>query len=152
MNVAEFLKEKNVEFDLIPHRDTYDAQRMAQELHVPGREVAKTVLLRFPQEHACLVAVLPANRQIDFAKASQELGTDRLELATELEMSEHCPDCEIGALPPFGSRYGMKTIVDAALAEDEEIVFEGNTHHEAIRMRFDDFCDIETPLIASFAR
>lgn len=152
MNIAEFLKDKNVEFELLPHRDTYDAQRMAQELHVPGREVAKTVLLRSSDEHACLVAVLPANRQIDFAKAAKELGGGQVELATELEMSEHCPDCEIGALPPFGSRYGMKTVVDADLAEDDEIVFEGNTHHEAIRMKFDDFCDIEKPLIASFTR
>lgn len=152
MNIVEFLKTKDVEFELLPHRDTYDAQRMAQELHVPGREVAKTVLLRSADEHGCLVAVLPANRQIDFAKAAEELGSSQVELATELEMSEHCPDCEIGALPPFGSPYGMNTVIDADLAEDDEIVFEGNTHHEAIRMKFDDYCDIEKPIIASLTR
>ena len=68
-------------------------------------------------------------------------------MATEIEMAELCPDCEIGALPPFGSQYGLKTVVDESLVADEWIVFEGNTHAEAIRMKFADFCDIEHPLV-----
>lgn len=150
MKVVEFLRDKNVEFQVLSHRDTYDAQRMAHELHVSGREVAKTVLLRSPDGKTCVVAMLPADKQIDFARLADEMGGGKWELATEHEIAQHCPDCEFGALPPFGSRYGMKTIVDASLAEDEEIVFEGNTHHESIRMKLNDFCDIENPLIASF--
>ena len=150
MKVDKVLTDKGVPHDVIPHRDTYDAQRMAQTLHVSGREVAKTVLLRADGGGAYVVAVLPANRTIDFERARAALGAEQVELANELELAEHCPDCELGALPPFGSHYGMKTIVDQSLAEDEQIVFEGNTHHEAIRMRFADFQQLENPALASF--
>jgi Ala-tRNA(Pro) deacylase len=151
MNVQEFLSSKGVEYDAIPHRNVYDAQRLAQELHTPGREVAKTVLLRADSGYAYVVAVLPATKTIDFEKMSAALGGSKIELATELEIQEHCPDCEIGALPPFGSQYGMKTVVEESLAKDEEIVFEGNNHHEAIRIGYEDFRRIEEPLIAPFA-
>jgi Ala-tRNA(Pro) deacylase len=151
MIVEDYLKEANVEFDVIPHRETHDAQRMAQTLHVSGRDVAKTVLLRADGGYAYVVAVLPANKTIDFERASIALGHSKLDLASEIEMSNRCPDCELGVLPPFGSQYGMKTIVDESLAEEEEIVFEGNTHHEAIRIKFTDFCRLESPQITSFA-
>jgi Ala-tRNA(Pro) deacylase len=151
MKVSELLKTRQVKFDVITHPDTYDAQRMAQTLHVPGREVAKTVLLKEPGSATYVVAVLPATRTVDFKRASAMLGGGQLELASEDELSQLCPDCEVGALPPFGSQYGMRTIVDQGLTDDEEIVFEGNSHHEAIRMRFVDFQTVEQPLIGSFA-
>lgn len=150
MNVAEFLKRERIDFQLLPHRDTYDAQRMAQSLHISGRHVAKTVLLRVNHGESFVVAVLPANRAVDFELASQLLG-GRVELASEREMAEHCTDCEVGVLPPFGSQYDMRTVLDRCLTEDEEIVFEGNTHHEAYRMLCDDFCRIEKPLIGDLS-
>ncbi len=150
MNVSDFLKQRNVHFDLIQHVDTYDSQRLAQAVHTPGREVAKTVLLRVKGQNGYVVAVLPANMTIDLERAAQLLGKGKLELATEIEISRHCPDCEMGVLPPFGSQYGLTTVVDASLGEDEEIVFEGNSHHEAIRMRFEDFLQIERPLVGNF--
>lgn len=151
MNVQEFLSEKHTRYKAIPHRDTYDAQRLAQELHTPGRDIAKTVLLRADRGYLYIVAVLPATKTIDFDKVSAAFGGAQIELATELEIKEHCSDCELGTLPPFGSEYGMKTLVEASLTRDEEIVFEGNNHHEAIRMRYEDFHRIEEPLIAQFA-
>jgi Ala-tRNA(Pro) deacylase len=152
MNIADFLQQEKVKFDLIPHRDTYNAQSMAQTLHVSGHHVAKTVLLRADGGKAYVVAVLAASRSIDLELASQLLGGRKLELATEQEVAEHCPDCELGALPPFGSYYGMMTMVDAGLDEDEEILFEGNTHHESIRMKFQDFRQIEQPVVGHFTR
>jgi Ala-tRNA(Pro) deacylase len=151
MNVQQYLRTHSVQYDVIPHRSTYDAQRMAQTLHVPGREVAKTVLLRADQGFTYVVAVLPATMNVDLTAAGRALGGSKLELATEVEIQEHCPDCEMGVLPPFGSQYGMKTIVDKSLTEDEEIVFEGNSHQEAIRMKYSDFHHLEEPLVASFA-
>ena len=151
MNVQEFLSDRQVVYEPIPHGDVYDAQRLAQELHTPGREVAKTVLLRADHAYAYLVAVLPATKTIDFNKVSEALGGSKIELATELEIQEHCPDCEIGTLPPFGSQYGMHTLVEESLTKDEDIVFEGNNHHEAIRMRYRDFQRIEEPRVVSFA-
>lgn len=151
MNVEQFLAGQCVQYDVIPHRSTFDAQRMAQTLHVPGCQIGKTVLLRADSGDAYIVAVLPATKSIDFSKASKALGGSKIELASEAEMAEHCPDCEIGVLPPFGSHLGMTTLVDKSLVEDEEIVFEGNRHDEAIRMKLVDFRRIEEPLVVSFA-
>ena len=152
MNLHNYLLDKNVEFDVIPHRETHDAQRMAQAVHVSGREVAKTVLLRANGGYKYILAVLPADKAIDFEKASKILGGTKLSLATRPDLAAHCPDCEPGALPPFGSQYNVQTIVDKRLVEEEEIVFEGCTHCESIRMKFDDFRRIEEPLIADIAR
>jgi Ala-tRNA(Pro) deacylase len=151
MNVQRFLNDRRVPFDILTHEPTYDAQHMAQAVHVSGREVAKTVLLRANHGYKYIVAVLPATSMIDFAMASRNLGDTELALATEIEMADICPDCEIGALPPFGSHYGLKTLVDESLAADEWIVFEGNSHTEAIRMKFADFCDLEHPLVMPIA-
>ena len=150
MNIDKFLQAQSVEYDVIPHRATYDAQRLAQELHVTGHEVAKTVLVRCNHGYQYVVAVLPADRRIDMEKMSEALGGSELQLATEVEIAEHCPDCEFGALPPFGTQYGMQTIVDESLTHDETIVFEGNAHDEAIRMKFADFQRLEEPLVAPF--
>ncbi len=124
---------------------------MAGQLHVPGREVAKAILLRARPKRDYIVAVLPANMVIDLDRAAKMVEAKRLELATEPEIATFCTDCEFGALPPFGSRYGLKTIVDSTLAEDDVILFEGNTHHDAIRMKFDDYRRLENPTVASFA-
>jgi len=150
MNVREFLSENDVTFEVIQHRPTYDAQRMAQATHTPGRDVAKTVLLRGGADAPYVVAVVPSTRNIDLDRAGHALRIERAELATEPEIKEHCPDCEIGVLPPFGSRYGMKTLVDEALTHEDQIVFESNTHEESIRMSYADFDRLEQPQVASF--
>ena len=149
MNVADFLRVKRVAYEFIPHERTTEAQRLAHSVHAPGREVAKTVLLKAGA--AYVVAVLPADRSIDLDLAKQALGASKVELATELEIANHCPDCELGALPPFGSQYRMKTLVEESLTEDEQIVFEGNNHHEAYRINFADFQRLEQPIVAAFA-
>ena len=151
MKIQEFLEEKNVPFEMLPHAETFDAQRMAATLHVSGRQVAKTVLLRANSGSEFFVAVLPANKSVDLELASKMLGGSQIELADESEIAKHCPDCELGALPPFGSEYCMKTIVDASLAEVDEIVFEANTHHEAVKMKFEDYQRTEEPMLGSFA-
>jgi Ala-tRNA(Pro) deacylase len=152
MNVVSLLNEKKCQFERIPHEPTYGAQRLAQELHVPGHDVAKTVLLRADGGSQFIVAVLPASKNINFEKTSKLLGKGKVHLATEFEIAAHCPDCDFGVLPPFGSRYGMKTIVDSSFEDDLEIVFESNTHDEAVRMKFADFVQLEDPLVAPFAQ
>jgi Ala-tRNA(Pro) deacylase len=119
-------------------------------LHVAGRAVAKTVLL-CANGYGYVVAVLPANKKLDLDRAAKLLGGATLRLAKKEEICEHCPDCECGILPPFGSRYAMQTILDSSLAENDEIVFEGNTHQEAIRMKFEEFRRLEEPLVAPIA-
>src|SRR5262245_38074731 len=149
MNVQQFLEQRSVPFRMLSHQPTFTAQRLAQVVHVPGSEVAKAVLLR--ADDGFVLAVLPATRSVNIFRMRELVGADSVELATEVECGDCFPDCELGALPPFGSKYGMRTMVDRSLAEDDEIVFEGNTHHEAIRMNFRDYVDLERPRIAEFS-
>ena len=129
MNIADFLAEKKVHFDRILHTETHDAQRLAAAVHTPAREVAKTVLLRANGGYTYVVAVLPADKAVDLEKAAETLGGSKLVLATEAEIVQHCRDCEVGALPPFGSLYGMRTVVDESITQDDTIVFEGDTRY-----------------------
>jgi Ala-tRNA(Pro) deacylase len=152
MNIPSFLEEHHCSFTVVPHHVTYSAERLAHELHVPGREVAKTVMLQTDGNREFVVAVLPANKKVDMDRVSQLLGRKTVKLADEDQIATQCPDCELGVLPPFGSQYGMKTITDASLADDKEIVFEGNTHREAIQMKFDEFRRIEHPIIGHIGK
>jgi Ala-tRNA(Pro) deacylase len=152
MKVLEFLDHSHIPYEVLTHEPTYDAQHMAHAVHVPGKAVAKTVLLRANHGYRYMTAIVPATRMIDFDVASHALGNCELRLATEEEVSEVCPDCEFGVLPPFGSQYGAKTVVDSSLAKEDEIVFEGSTHHESIRMKLADFCRLESPLIVPLTR
>jgi prolyl-tRNA editing enzyme YbaK/EbsC (Cys-tRNA(Pro) deacylase) len=99
-----------------------------------------------------MTAVVPATRKIDFDIASRALGHSELRLASESAVSEVCPDCEPGVLLPFGSQYGVTTLVDSSLEKEDQIVFEGNTPEESIRMKFADFCRLESPLIVTLAK
>ena len=151
MNIRQFLQEQAVDYEVIVHSDTFEAQRMAHEVHVSGHEVAKTVLLSVHNGSKCVVAVLPASRKIDLDKARQALNDPTVAVAPEQEIQKLCPDCEKGALPPFGRQYGTTTLVDRTLTEDEMIVFEANTHHESIRMALVDYVRLENPDIVDLA-
>src|SRR5205085_8172829 len=124
MNVQKFLEQRNVLFQMLDHAPTYAAQRLAQVGHVSGEEVAKVVLLR--ADDGFVLAVLPATRSVNVARVRELVGAATVKLATEPECGQCFPDCELGALPPFGSKYGLRTLVDRSLSEDDEIVFEGN--------------------------
>ena len=152
MNVRHFLETRQVPFETIRHRETFDAQHLAQALATPGREVAKSVLIRADHNYRYIVAVLPATHRIDFDELSRFLGGAELELATEVEIAERCPDCEFGVLPPFGSHYGAQTIVDESLTHDETITFDSVCHTEAMRMKYVDYYNFEHPLVARFAK
>jgi Ala-tRNA(Pro) deacylase len=149
MNLDEVLTQRHVPHERLHHRPTYTANRMAQVLHVPGKEVAKSVLLRSGQGY--VLAVLPATHYVDLERLRAELGEERLEMASEKEMDQIFPDCERGALPPFGSFYHVPTVVDESLTGDEAIVFEGQTHEDAIRMTYRDYEALEHPVKRRFA-
>jgi Ala-tRNA(Pro) deacylase len=151
MKTRDFLQQRRVPFEVVPHEETFDASRLAQAVHTPGRKVAKSVLLRADGGSQYIVAVLPSTHRVDLEGVSRALGGANVRLATEAEVSEHCPDCECGVLPPFGSQYAAETIVDTSLTDDDEIVFEGSTHCEAIRMKYRDYCRIEHPRVVPFA-
>ncbi len=149
MKLDDFLNQRQVPFERLEHPTAFTASRIAKVLHVPGQEVAKTVLLHVDDVY--VLVVLPATHHVDLQRVRQQLGATRVELASEAEMQRVCPDCEPGAIPPFGSLYHLTTLVDETLAEDEEIVFESQSHHEAIRMAYRDFQEQEHPRLGHFA-
>ena len=149
MWVRDYLRDRRVHFEALLHHPAGSAARVAHCLHVSGNQVAKGVLLR--ADSGYLLAVLPATHRIDLALLAESLRSERLEVADEDEVERVFHDCQPGALPPFGHLYGLRTIVDPSLAKSAEIVLEGNTRHEGLRMRYRDYEAIESPALASFA-
>ncbi|HVU87420.1 MAG TPA: YbaK/EbsC family protein [Gemmataceae bacterium] len=151
MNVQEYLREHQATFHVIDHPAAYSAQRVAEAVHVSGDWVAKSVVLKAAHGFCYYLIVVPASARVDLDKLRQAMGVVDIELATEDEIAALCRDCEVGALPPFGSQHGMETIVDESLTWAEEIVFEGNSHEQAIRMKYRDFYELEHPLVLGVA-
>lgn len=137
MTVGTYLRNRGIPFVTILHRPAPSAARVAQSVHVAGRCVAKSVLLR--TERWYVLAVLPATHRVDLAMLEEAMGGAPVQLASEDEVERLFLDCERGARPPFGALYGVTTLVDESLACDGEIVVEGNTRHEGIRLRYRDY-------------
>lgn len=148
--LAEYLDEYGVIYAAIRHPKAYTAQEVAAQLHCRGKEMVKTVVIK-AGPHSIL-AVLPATHRIDFYMLSDVLQFEDVRLATEPEFQDLFPECEPGAMPPFGNLYGVPVLCDNSLTEDEVIHFNAGTHTEAIRVRFEDFRRLVKPKIASFAR
>jgi Ala-tRNA(Pro) deacylase len=148
MRVADFLSEQHVPFEMLLHPPAFTAQNRAKFLHLPGRQVAKSVLLKGPGGY--LLAILPATRHIDPELLSEALGGP-VRLATDREITDVFPDCEWGVVPPFGRLYGLPVVLDDSLAPDAWMVFEGNSHAEALRLHCRDYEYLEKPRRLRFA-
>ena len=149
MNIQEYLQSQHVGFQTVLHQPVPSSSRLAGSLHVPGRQVAKAVLVKTGAGY--VLAVLPATARIDLARLSDVLDGAAVALASEDEAERVFDDCERGALPPFGRLYGLTTVVDTSLAAGSEIVCVGNARHEGLRLRYRDFEAIENPTRARFA-
>ncbi|MEX0821329.1 MAG: YbaK/EbsC family protein [Rhodothermales bacterium] len=147
--LTSYLDEEGVKFVVIKHSRAFTAQEVAASAHIPGKEMAKTVMVKVDGEMA--MTVLPASYQVDLNRLRDRTGAESVELASEDDFKELFPDCEVGAMPPFGSLYGMKTFMAAVLAEDEEIAFNAGSHTELIRMSFADYFRLEDPIELQFA-
>lgn len=146
--LKEYLEGQKVPYQHDVHRTAYTAQEVAAEEHVPGKIVAKTVVIKVDDGFA--MAVLPAVQRVDLAALKTALGAREIRLATEFEFTGLFPDCDVGAMPPFGNLYGLPVYVDQALAADPEIVFNAGTHQDTIRMKFPDFARLVQPRVLSF--
>lgn len=149
MRILEFLQSKHVPFTAHRHSSTPTAQEMAHAMHETGDHIAKTVVLKADGQF--LIAVLQATHSIDLDKVRAVLGADAVSLATKQELGDLFPDCESGAVPPFGSKYGLRTLVDRPIIWESHVLFEGNAHDETIRMKYRDFDRLERPQIADFS-
>jgi Ala-tRNA(Pro) deacylase len=146
--LKDFLDSYQVKYVTVQHSPAFSAQEVAASVHVPGKEMAKTVIVNVKGELA--MAVLPANYHIDFHRLMDALRTSDMYLATEEEFQSRFPDCELGAMPPFGNLYGMKTYVSQSLSEDEHITFEAGSHSEVITLSWQDYQRLVSPAIVSF--
>jgi Ala-tRNA(Pro) deacylase len=147
--LKEFLDENNVKYITIRHSMAFKSQEIAATTHISGKELAKTVMIIIDGKMA--MAVLPASTHIDFDSLKEILGTRNVLLATETEFKFRFPDCEIGAMPPFGNLYDMEVYVAEPLTEDKEIAFNAGSHTELIRLSYKDFERLVKPRIFKFA-
>lgn len=134
--VMDMLREAAVPFELIHHRADFTAQETAQDTHTPGRRFIKTVVVRVDDDLA--LALLPAPRMVNVEALQRALGASKVRLASEAEIAERFPTCEVGALPPFGSLFGARVYSDLHLDDEEPVTFTAGTHRDAIRMRYGD--------------
>ncbi len=143
-----YLDDNKIHYTMMSHSPAYTAQSAAATLHVPGKELAKTVVVSTADQPA--LAVLPASFHVNLKKLGELLGKPA-RLASEQEFISLFPDCELGAMPPFGQLYKLPVYVDRALEADEEIVFNAGTHRDAVRMKYADFKRLASPRVADFA-
>lgn len=148
--LREFLDENNVKYLVISHSIAYTAQEIAASAHIPGKEVAKTVIVKL--DGKMTMAVLPAPYKVDFDLIKKATGAKDVELASEEEFKYLFPGCEIGAMPPFGNLYDMDTIVAKSLTEDEDIAFNAGTHKELIKLSYKDFENAVKPKILKISK
>jgi len=147
--LKEFLDEHRVKYLTISHSVSYTAAGIAALTHTPGRELAKTVVVKV--DGALAMAVVSAAQHVDLGQLKAVTGAQTVELATEDEFKERFPDCEAGAMPPFGNLYGMPVFADESLSRDKEITFNAGSHRELIRMAWEDFKTLVQPRLARVA-
>lgn len=147
--LKEFLDSNKVKYVTINHSTTYTAQEIAALTKIPGKEMAKTVMVKLDGKMA--MAVLPASYKVNFNYLKKIAGAKKVELATEKEFKEMFPECDTGAMPPFGNLYDLDVYSTESLAEDEEIAFSAGSHTEIIRMAYKDFEQLVKPKVMKFS-
>jgi Ala-tRNA(Pro) deacylase len=147
MDLVKFLKSNKVPFQLRHHPARFTAQEVAAAEHITGEEVVKAVIVRTDGRFA--MCVLPATFQLKMDQVRQALGGQDVRLATEEEIEQLFPDCQVGAMPPFGKEYGVETWAEDALAADEEILVPAGTHEDSVLMAWEDYARLAQPKVAS---
>ena len=147
--LKDYLDSKGVLYITLKHSPAYTAQQIAATSHISGKELAKTVIVKLDGNIA--MAVLPASYRINMSLLKDAAGAETIELATEQEFMNLFPECEIGAMPPFGNLYKMRVYLASSLAEDKEITFNAGTHSELIKMLYKDYEKLVDPAIVKIS-
>lgn len=148
-NLRHYLDSHNIKYMVISHSLAYTAQGIAALVHVSGKKLAKTVIVKI--DGVLAMAVIPASAHVDLERLRKLTGARTVELASEREFQHAFPDCETGAMPPFGNLYDMAVYADQGLAGQEEITFSAGTHRELVRMHWDDMLRLVKPVVAELA-
>jgi len=144
--LREFLDSHQIKYLVISHSLAYTAQGVAALAHVSGKKLAKTVIVKI--DGVLAMVVVPASLHVDLELLKKLTGAQTVELASEREFKGAFPDCETGAMPPFGNLYDMPVYADESLAEYEEITFSAGTHRELVRMSWKDMVRLVSPTIS----
>jgi Ala-tRNA(Pro) deacylase len=145
-----FLRDNAVPFQVQHHPLAYTAQEVAASEHIPGKMMTKVIMAY--ADGTMVMLALPAPRRVDATKAAAALGAKEVRLAHEEQFAATFPDCQVGAMPPFGNMYNLPVYVDTVLTEDETIVFRAGTHTDTISVKYADFERLVRPTVADFAR
>jgi Ala-tRNA(Pro) deacylase len=147
--LLQLLDTNGIKYLVLTHSPAYTAQEIAMLAHIPGQEMAKTVILKI--DGKMTMAALPASHMVDFRRLRELTGATTVELANEVEFKDRFPECEVGAMPPFGNLYKMDVLVEGSLAEDEEIAFNAGSHRELVKMAYKDLDNLVHPKIMKFS-
>ena len=147
--LREFLDSHNIKYMVLSHSLAYTAQGVAALAHVSGKKLAKTVIVKI--DGVLAMAVIPASEHVDLDRLRTLTGGQSVQIATEREFKDSFPDCETGAMPPFGNLYDMAVYADSSLAQQEEITFSAGSHRELVRMRWDDMLRLVKPTVDQLA-
>jgi Ala-tRNA(Pro) deacylase len=146
--LKDYLDKEGIRYVSIAHSPAYTMQEVAASAHIPGKQMAKTVIVELDGKMA--MAVLPANKKIVSEDLQNVTGSENVKLASEIDFLKRFPDCEGGAMPPFGNLYDMDVYVADSLAQNDEITFNAGSHSELIKMPYADFERLVEPRILSF--
>ncbi|TFH88520.1 YbaK/EbsC family protein [Billgrantia azerbaijanica] len=142
--VTQFLDEQSVKYVILQHSPAYTAQEVAAAVHVPGRHFAKCVMVKIDGRLA--LAVLPATDHVDLDRMAQSVGAQAVELASESDFEDRFPECEVGAMPPFGNLFGMEVFVSPHLTAAERIAFNAGSHTDVMQLAYGDFQRLVNPV------
>ena len=139
------LDDQHIKYVTIKHSPAYTAREIAESAHIPRKDLAKTVMVYVDGKMA--MAILPGSEKLDLSLLKKAAGASKARLAREDEFKDKFPECELGAMPPFGNLYGMEVFAAETLAAYEEIAFNAGSHTELIRMAYKDFERLVQPRI-----
>jgi Ala-tRNA(Pro) deacylase len=131
MTLREYLDQEGVDYDVLEHSFSRCSSETAQIAHIPGDQLAKSVLLE--DEDGYLMAVIPSTHRVQLGKLHKQLNRD-LGLATERELDLLFDDCETGAIPPIGQAYGIDVIIDDSVCMNPDVYFEAGDHTDLIHL------------------
>jgi len=147
--LKSFLDSNHVKYKTITHSPEYTAQEVAASAHIPGKELAKTVIVKVDGEFA--MAVLPATTHLSLSRLRTAAGAGDAEIASEDEFEKLFPDCELGAMPPFGNLYDMPVFAAEQLTEDDQIAFNAGSHSELVQLAYSDFDKLVHPKVVALS-
>jgi Ala-tRNA(Pro) deacylase len=148
--LREFLDGHGIRYVVISHSRAYTAQETAESAHIKGQEFAKTIIAKLDGEMA--MAILPASEKVDLDLLAAAADAKKAELASEHEFQSRFPQCEVGAMPPFGNLYGMDVYVEESMAGDEKIAFNAGAHTELVQLKFGDFVKLVKPKVVRISK